>query len=256
MMMNTPRYLITAPFVNVKREPDEMSETVTQFLYGEVVTLQSKEKGFLKILSVYDHYEGWIRENSAKERPKSYEPDYMIGDPGSFVFPEPNMKTPPLRRLPFGSRILSDGFTEDQKFLKLKWGGFVPSQFVRPIHEAAVADPVFFAKKLLNTPYLWGGRTFDGLDCSALVQLAYMSAGIAVPRDAYQQEAFFDHNVTDSVFRKSGDIVFWKGHVGMMYNAIDIIHANAFYMRVTQEPLENVIARAETPITAVKRYSL
>ena len=107
----------------------------------------------------------------------------------------------------------------------------------------------------LGVPYVWGGKTFAGLDCSGLIQTALQACGVACPRDTDMQEKALGDAVTHSNLQR-GDLVFWKGHVGVMQNASHLLHANAFHMQVAAEPLTEAVARITPiagPVTSIKR---
>lgn len=252
--MSDRSFIITAPYVSVKKECDEKSETLTQFLYGEKVKVHGSGSGYLYVTSEYDDYLGFIRDTTVQVVPNAYAPNYRVKAPGAFVFPEPDIKKAPIMRLPFGASFQSDGAEEDGKFIRLKNGGYLYHTFTQPFNEPYYSDPLYAADMFVGVPYLWGGRTFDGLDCSALIQLCHMAVKVATPRDSGPQEEFLTIDVTDE-HRRPGDIVFWKGHVGIMRTPFEIIHANAHHMKVTRETLSDVCNRSETPITSVKRLA-
>jgi cell wall-associated NlpC family hydrolase len=182
------------------------------------------------------------------------EPTHTVAALRTYLFPAPDLKTPPLDMLSLGAAVTVTG--TDGKWSAIAGGGHVyTAHLLAP--GAHAADPVDTALRFMEAPYLWGGRTSLGLDCSALVQLALAAAGVACPRDSDQQAAAIGALVaTDGAGHAfgRGDIVFFPGHVGIMADATDLIHANAFHMRVTREPLADVVRRAgDKGITAVRR---
>jgi cell wall-associated NlpC family hydrolase len=169
----------------------------------------------------------------------------------TFVYPETDLKTPPVDELTLGS--YASVTREVGSFLELTNGGFVFAKHVMATAFTHAPDYVFTAGRLLHTPYLWGGRTPKGIDCSGLVQLALEMAGIDIPRDTDQQaDALAQPLPThwrDYDWQR-GDLVFFKGHVGIMTGVDHIIHANAYSMDVTVEPLLDLVRRGNE-ITAL-----
>jgi cell wall-associated NlpC family hydrolase len=132
--------------------------------------------------------------------------------------------------------------------------GFLPASHLAPLDHRET-DFVAVAERFLGTPYLWGGKTNYGLDCSGLVQLALTACGIRCPRDSDMQERALGALVDMKNLRR-GDLVFWKGHVAIVRDPKTFLHANAFHMAVAVEPIAEAIARiagAGSEVTSVKR---
>ena len=174
----------------------------------------------------------------------------------TLVFPGPDIKLPPLAGLPLGARLAI--VRRDKTFAVTGAGGFVPAQHLARL-DATASDFVAIAERFLGVPYLWGGKTSLGIDCSGLVQVALTACGIACPRDSDMQERALGTAIAvngDFSKLRRGDLVFWPGHVAMMCDAIRIIHANANGMAVTVEPLSDAIARIRATgceVSSVKR---
>jgi hypothetical protein len=226
--------------------PKDDARQVSQIRYGEFLDVfEFRKDGFLWVQNRSDRYVGYI-------------PD--VGDLGesiammsnrvtalrTFVYPEPDMKSPPFDELTLGSFVSISG--KKNGFLELANGGFIYESHVMATEFANAADYVFTAGRLLHTPYLWGGRTPKGIDCSGLVQLSLEMAGIDAPRDSDLQRAAFGKPLAahwrDLAWQR-GDIVFFGGHAGFMTSNDHIIHANAFTMDVTVEPLADLVSRGK-----------
>jgi cell wall-associated NlpC family hydrolase len=241
--------------VDVKREPRPDASLDTQTLYGECVTVYDEEEGWAWGQLARDNYVGWIAANTLWS--KIYKPTHLVRAPRTFVYPRPGIKDPPLVALPMSAEVeivdVREGFAVTSE------GGFIFAKHLVEIG-APVADFVAVAETLMGAPYLWGGRSSMGVDCSGLVQSALMLAGIIAPRDSDLQQAQLGHAVELGARLQRGDLIFWKGHVGVMRDAQTLLHANATHMLVTSEPLEEVRARnllaGAGDITAIKRLDL
>ena len=174
--------------------------------------------------------------------------------PRSFVYPAANMKAPTILALPLGAAVRI--IEQRDAFLATSDGGFLYAKHLLPIGDHA-GDFVAVAETLIGVPYLWGGKSPLGIDCSGLVQCALARAGIAAPRDSDLQQAGLGRPVTPEEPLQRGDLVFWKGHVGIMRDASTLLHANATHMLVASEPFEEVRARnlaaGAGDVTAIKR---
>jgi cell wall-associated NlpC family hydrolase len=221
---------VTAPVLPVRRAPRFDATLDTEALYGETVTVYEDNEGWAWVQLARDSYVGYMPSEGLSRRIVT--PTHRIAALRTYVFPEPDAKSPPLGLLSLNARVTASA--TDGKFLALANGGFVYAAHAVPLGVHA-PDFVAVAEAFLGTPYLWGGRTSVGLDCSGLVQLAAEAAGIACPRDADMQEAEIGQIIEDAQLRR-GDLVFWEGHVGIMTSGANFLHANAHHMAVELEP--------------------
>ena len=169
-------------------------------------------------------------------------PSHRVWSLGAHVYPEPRIKVEPVMTLPFFSVV--EATDETESFIRIANGGYIPTAQVKTVNDLAT-DPVEAAERLVGTPYLWGGDSNWGIDCSGLVQLALSSAGIGAPRDSDQQESSVGKALGERDGARRGDVVFWSGHVGIMVDSELLIHANAHHMAVQIEPLDHVEARIQ-----------
>ncbi len=186
-----------------------------------------------------DGYVGYVARDGLED---FRTPSHRVWSLGAHVYPEPVIKVEPVMTLPFFSVV--EASDETESFIEIANGGYIPTAQVKTVNDLAT-DPVEVAERLVGTPYLWGGDSNWGIDCSGLVQLALASAGIDAPRDSDMQE----HNVGTVLDGRDGmrrgDFVFWSGHVGIMVDSEHLVHANAHHMAVRIEPLEGAAARIQ-----------
>ena len=238
----------------LRGEPNARSSWTTEVLFGEQVTVYEEKDGWAWVQLERDGYVGYVRPGALSAQVKP--PTHRVRALSTFLYPAPDVKAPPWLHL---------GMTADLSvaetgpvFAQLDEGSFVPSRHVAEIGRHA-RDFVAVAERFMGTPYLWGGKTRLGLDCSGLVQVALHAAGVECPRDSDMQEAEFGRPVDvrkDLDGLERGDLVFWKGHVGIMTDAFLLLHANAHHMAVAIETLRAAAdrnARAGQEITAIKR---
>ncbi len=230
--------------VPVLREPRHEATQVSQIRYGEFVDVfEFRDDGYLWIQNRSDRYVGYVPDDGGWAESIAMMSN-QITALRTFVYSEPDIKSPPTDELTLGSFVSILG--KKNELLELASGGYVFEGHVMATEYAHSSDYVFTAGRLLHTPYLWGGRTPKGIDCSGLVQLSLELAGFDAPRDSDQQcDAFGKPLETHwrDIAWKRGDIVFFKGHVGFMSDSDHIVHATAHSMEVTVEPLSTVVAR-------------
>ncbi|MFG1361335.1 C40 family peptidase [Xanthobacter pseudotagetidis] len=252
-----PRYVagelrrVTAPVAPLRRHPAGDAPLDSEALLGESVrVLEEDAEGWAWAQLLADGYVGYLPAEALA--PLAGAPTHKVVALRTFLFPGPDIKLPPIAALPFGARVSVNG--ERERFL-VTGEGFLFSGHLAPINRSET-DPVAVAARFVGTPYLWGGRSSLGLDCSGLVQTALNACGIAAPRDSDMQErALGAPAALDGPFRR-GDLLFWPGHVAIAEAPDTLLHANAFHMAVAREPLGPAlerIAAAGSALMSVRR---
>ena len=244
---------VVVPSAPLRRAPRFDAAVDTEAVMGDAVTLYEAEEGFAWVRLGHDGYVGYLAE--AALGPVDPAPTHRVTALRTFLYPGPDLKLPATGYLTLGARPAVVG--EAGGYLRLATGDHVFAGHCAAL-DRAEPDFAATAERLVGTPYLWGGRTSLGLDCSGLVQLCLDLAGIAAPRDADQQEGGLGAALPpglDGLAR--GDLVFWRGHVGLMLDATRLIHANGFHMAVAVEPLRDAVARilekSYGPVTSIRR---
>ena len=247
---------VAVPVTALRRHPDPSAPLDTEALFGERARVLDTAGGWSWVQLARDGYVGYVRANDLS--PRWVEPTHRVQALATFVYPAPHIKAPPDHCLPMGANLTVE--QEEPRFAKLATGGFVITRHLVPRLRHA-RDFVDVAERFIGTPYLWGGRTRIGLDCSGLLQTALDAAGIACPRDTDMQEQALGEPVLvpDTLEGlERGDLVFWPGHVGIMVDGVMLLHANAHHMAVAVEPLRSAADRTRhdgTPVRTIKRLA-
>ena len=255
-VVGEPAFVVRAS-VPLRKTPDATRGFETEALFGESLTIYDEAEGWAWVQLAHDGYVGYVPADALQRG--THDPTHRIQTLGTFLYGAPDIKSPPLMHLAMNALVTARG--GDEKFLELDGGGFVYAGHAVPLGRHA-RDFVEIAEGFVGVPYLWGGRTRIGLDCSGLVQTSLQAAGFAAPRDTDMQQAELGSGVPvagDLEGLKRGDLVFWKGHVGIMVDSVLMVHANAHHMMVAVEPLSEAaqrIARTGSQITAIKRLEL
>ena len=234
--------------------PDARQSWTTEALFGELVTVFEERDGWAWVQLERDGYVGYLRPAALSAQVTR--PTHRVAALGTFLYPSADVKACPWLQLSMNAllAVAEAGAT----FSKLADGSFVPSRHIVE-QDRHAPDFVAVAERFAGVPYLWGGKTRLGVDCSGLLQVAMQAAGLECPRDSDMQQAELGQDVPvrddlDGLTR--GDMVFWPGHVGIMIDAFMLLHANAHHMGVVVEPLASAvdrIARTGASIAAIKR---
>jgi hypothetical protein len=248
---------VVAPSAPLRREPRPDAPLDTEALCGERVQAYERHEGWAWVQLEADGYVGYLPDDALRVDPPA--PTHRVCALRSFVYPGPSMKLPPLAALSLGAGVAVVGAAGE--FLVLADGGHVFARHLAPLGDVE-PDFVAVAERFLHVPYLWGGKTSLGLDCSGLTQLALAAAGIASPRDSDMLEAALGTALRvdgDLSGLARGDLVFWKGHVGILTDPDTLLHATAWSMTVMREPLkvarDRILAKSFGAITSIRRLA-
>ncbi len=227
-------YQINVPFVDLLGTPD--GKRNRQLIYGSKVKYFAEADGWAFVQNTYDKYVGYVPQSAIG---KATEKTHTVIAPLAHVFIEPNIKSKNIEMLPLAARV--SGEMVENGFLETELGWISVSQIKQKTELSK--DPVEVSKLLQNAPYLWGGNTTLGIDCSGLIQISLLLCGIDCLGDSDQQMNTLGQNIDIGSPRKKGDILFWKGHVAWVVNERQILHANAYHMATVIEEANEAIER-------------
>ena len=240
-------YFYKKPLSNIYKKPNAFSEVTSQILYGEKFKIISKNKSWIKIKALFDNYTGYIKN---KYYTKDHQPTHKIFTLKANIYNKQKNKTKNF--LPFASRISM--INENKKFVEFEKNKWIKKKDIKKINHIE-KDYLKVLKMFLKIKYLWGGKTYRGIDCSAILQLFFYYNNKFYPRDTKDQIKYSAKKNKSKVFKK-GDIIFWKGHVAVCINAQKLIHAYGPEKKVLIMNIKETINRIErTAKLTVKKIS-
>ncbi len=220
-------------FSNIYKEPRRSSEVTSQIIYGEKFKIFSKNRNWIKIKSTYDNYIGYI-EN--KKYIQNFNPKYKVNALKAKIYKKPNSVS--NNYLPLGSKLSIE--KENKLYVKIDKNKWINKKDIKKINHKEKNFIKFFTK-FLNVSYKWGGKTYKGIDCSALLQIFFYYNNLFYPRDTKDQIKYSTKKISKKF--KKGDIIFWKGHVAICVNSKELIHAYGPEKKVIITPIKETIKR-------------
>ena len=233
----------SASVAAIRKSADASAEQFDQLLFGEGFEVLDEVGDFAFGQAGRDGFVGYV-DLEALCAPVLI-PTHRVGALRTYAFAEANLKTPPLALLSMNALVTVEA--REGRYAKVARSGWIVAEHLRPMGGEFETDLAAVAEQFLGAPYLWGGRESLGLDCSGLVQQAHYACGRACPRDSDQQQALgapLDIGVDLKDLRR-GDLVFWRGHVGIMLDEARLLHANGHHMATAIEPLSEAVARID-----------
>ena len=240
-------FYFTGNFSNIYKKPLKKSEITSQIIYGENFKILSKNKSWIKIRTLFDNYIGFVRNSKYIEK---FNPNYKVSSLKARIFKKPGTRTNGW--LPFASKL--SVLEQNKNYIKIEKNRWIKKKDVKKLNHKDKNFVKIF-KKFLNVKYVWGGKTYKGIDCSALLQTFFNYNNSFYPRDTKDQIKYTKKNKKKRKFNK-GDIIFWKGHVAMCLNSKQLIHAYGPEKKVIIMPIIETINRIQkTAQLKVKKIS-
>ena len=234
-------------FSNIYKKPSKKSEVTSQIIYGEKFKIISKNKNWIKIKTLFDNYIGFIKNSKYL---KKFSPKYKVSSLKARIFKRPGIRA--YSWLPFASKLPI--LDQNKNYVKIENNKWIKKKDIRKLNQKDKNFVKLF-KKFLNVKYLWGGKTFQGIDCSALLQIFFTYNNLFYPRDTKDQIKYAKKKLKKRKFKK-GDIIFWKGHVAICLNSKKLIHAYGPEKKVIIMPIKETINRIQkTANLKIKKVS-
>lgn len=244
-MVKETKYMnVIEPSLGLFNKPNENSELETECLFGESIEILDKDKDWYYCKLLTDNYTGWVKKNGLGFYKTI---THRVNTNRTFIFYKNNLKSKCIAYLPMGSQLsinkIKNDWAEINLTSKHKYRkAYVPSKHIMSVN-CKVLDWVKSAEQLIYTPYKWGGRDTKGIDCSALIQLSCQTIGKHIPRNTKDQINISQKVILDLDKLRRGAVIFWEGHVGVMVDKINCLHANAYHMKTVIEPLKKINKR-------------
>lgn len=246
---------IISSFSDLKEKPKMESNLESQCLFGEKVLVLKKKLGWSYVECQLDNYKGWIKNETLG---RAFDNNFILNSLNSIVYEVPNLKSKSVFNLFMGSKV--NIIEHDDNWFKIKLNskkfGFISKSNNFLQLNSKNINWIDNIRCFKNSPYLLGGKTCMGIDCSGLVQVILESLNIFVPRNTNDQIDFLSKNFIDTNKIEKGCLLYWKGHVAIALSNKTLIHSNAFHMKVNEEEIDNVnqrIKRQYGPLLKVKK---
>jgi cell wall-associated NlpC family hydrolase len=240
-------YFYKKPLSNIYKKPSKVSEVTSQIIYGEKFKILSENKSWLRIKTSYDNYTGYIKNENYTD---DHNATHKVFSLKTNIFNKKKKET--KYSLPFSSKISI--IQTNKKFVEFEKNKWILKKNIKKINHKE-KNYLKVLKLFLKTKYAWGGKTYKGIDCSAILQLLYYYNNTFYPRDTEDQLRYSKGNIKNKKFKK-GDVIFWEGHVAVCINAKNLIHAYGPEKKVLIMSITKTIDRIErTANLIVKKIS-
>ncbi len=230
------KFYFIGNFSNIYKNPSKSSEVTSQIIYGEKFKILEINKSWIKIKTLFDNYKGFIKNSNYIDK---FNSNYKVCSLKARIFKKPGISSKSW--LPLASRL--SVIDQNKNYVKIEKNKWIKKIDIKKLnHKNENFIKVF--KKFLNVKYIWGGKTFKGIDCSALLQIFFYYNNSYFPRDTKDQIKYTEQSAKKRKFKK-GDIIFWKGHVAICLNSKQLIHAYGPEKKVIIMPIIKTINRIQ-----------